>query len=187
MDLGPLRPRLPEALRTPEGRIQIAPELLVSDLERLEARLENENSEDEDGGVFRLIGRRQVRSNNSWMHNVPRLMRGADRCTLLIHPTDAARIGLDSASSDSPQPVRVVSSVGALEVTAEISDEMRPGVVSLPHGWGHDRPGISLSVAEEHPGVSLNDLTDEQRIDRLCGNAAFSAVPVRVERLADPE
>ncbi len=178
VDLGPLEPRLPDVLRTEDRRIDLAPELFLADLERLEDRLDVPAP---DGGAFQLIGRRQVRSNNSWMHNVPRLMRGDDRCTLLIHPDDAARIGLETNGSGEPPRVRVVSRVGAVEAPAEISDEIRPGVVSLPHGWGHDRPGTRLSVAEEHPGVSLNDLTDEQRVDPVCGNAAFSGVPVRLE------
>lgn len=183
IDLGPLRPRLPEALRTDDRRIHLAPEPLLADLDRLEARLEEPASHGE--GALRLIGRRQVRSNNSWMHNVPRLMRGDDRCTLLIHPDDAARLGIETDGSGEPPRVRVVSRVGEVEVPAEISDEIRPGVVSLPHGWGHHRPGTRLSVAQQHPGASLNDLTDEQRVDPVCGNAAFSGVPVRVEPAAE--
>lgn len=180
IDLGPLAPRLPDALRTETGRIDLAPRRLLDDLERLKRR------RDEGGlgnDVLQLIGRRQVRSNNSWMHNVPRLMRGDDRCTLLIHPEDAARLGVETNGSGEPPRVRVVSRVGRVEVPAEISDEVRPGVVSLPHGWGHDRPGTRLSVAEEHPGASLNDLTDDRRVDPVCGNAALSGVPVRVEPL----
>lgn len=178
IDLGPLAPRLPDVLRTENRRIDLAPELLLADLKRLEDRLVDPPSDD---GAFQLIGRRQVRSNNSWMHNVPRLMRGDDRCTLLIHPDDATRLGLETNGSGEPPRVRVSSRTGTVEVPAEISDEIRRGVVSLPHGWGHDRSGTRLSVAEEHPGVSLNDVTDEQRVDPVCGNAAFSGVPVRLE------
>ena len=123
-----------------------------------------------------LIGRRELRSNNSWMHNAERLMRGKPRCTLLMHPDDAATRDLRDGAM-----VRVRSRTGEVDVPVEVSDEVMPGVVSLPHGWGHGGPGVQLRVAVQHAGVSINDLTDEQRIDTLCGNAAFSGVPVRVE------
>ena len=122
-----------------------------------------------------LVGRREVRSNNSWMHNFARLMREEDSCTLLMNPEDAQRRGLENA-----QRVSVSSRTGRVEVPLEVSDQMMPGVVSLPHGWGHDRPGVRLSVAGQHAGASLNDLTDDQFVDPLSGNAAFSGVPVKV-------
>lgn len=177
VDLGPLQPSLPGRLRTPDRRIDLAPDRLVADLDRLRATLNagGANAGDEAGDLV-LIGRRQVRSCNSWMHNYPRLMKGKDRCTLLMHPDDAARRGLEDGAQ-----VRVRSRVGEVEASVEISDEIMPGVVSLPHGWGHHRPGLRLATASAHPGASINDLTDEQRIDPVSGNAAFSGLPVEVE------
>ncbi len=172
LDLGPRRASLPE--RLPTGRIELAPSLYVADLPRVESLLE----EYEPGDRLRLLGRRHVQSNNSWMHNVERLMRGRDRCTLLMHPEDA-----DARALADGQRVEVRSRVGRIEVPLEISDEMRPGVVSLPHGWGHDRPGTRQAIAGRTPGASINDLTDDQIVDPLCGNAAFSDVEVEVRPL----
>jgi anaerobic selenocysteine-containing dehydrogenase len=129
-----------------------------------------------DGYDVILIGRRQLRSNNSWMHNSARLMKGADRCTALLHPDDAAARGLTAGHQ-----VRVTSAVGAIELPLEISDEMRPGVVSIPHGFGHHREDVGWRLAAKKAGASVNDITDPSRVDRLSGNAAFNAVPVRVE------
>ena len=123
-----------------------------------------------------LVGRRHLRSNNSWLHNSQRLVKGPARCTLLVHPDDARRHGVRDG-----ERVRVTSARGSLEATAAVTDEMMPGVVSLPHGWGHDRSGTRMGVASAHAGVSINDITDEHRVDRLTGNAAFSAVPVAIE------
>ena len=175
MDLGPLEPSLPDGLRSRGRRIELAPELFVADLDRLRRRLERPAAANGNGELL-LIGRRDVRSNNSWMHNFPRLMRGRDRCTLLMHPDDADRLGLAGESR-----VVVVSRAGRVTAPLEISDRMMRGVVSLPHGWGHDRPGTRLATANRHPGVSLNDLTDELAIDELSGNAALNGLPVRVE------
>ncbi|MEM9554115.1 MAG: molybdopterin oxidoreductase family protein [Acidobacteriota bacterium] len=175
VDLGALRPAFPERLRTEDRRIHVAPAFYLDDMPRLVASLEEPAGVDD----LVLIGRRQVRSNNSWMHNVPRLMRGKDRCTLLLHPDDAARCELADG-----ELVRVRSRVGAVTAPAEVSDEMMAGVVSLPHGWGHRRRGTRLHVAEEHPGASINDLTDACAVDPLCGTAAFSGVPVEIERAA---
>jgi anaerobic selenocysteine-containing dehydrogenase len=173
VDLGPLAPSLPGRLATKDGTIRLAPERLVGDLERLRGRLVAEVP------PLVLIGRRQVRSSNSWMHNYQRLMRGKDRCTLLMHPKDAERHGVASA-----ERVVVRSRVGQVEVPLEVSDEMMPGVVSLPHGWGHGRPGMRLSVAGDHPGASVNDLTDDAHIDAASGNAALNGLPVSVEAVA---
>ena len=178
VDLGPLEPCLPRALRTAGKRIELAPELFVADLERLRRQLEAPAAA-AGNGELRLIGRRDVRSNNSWMHNFPRLMRGRDRCTLLMHPRDAERLGLAGENQ-----VAVVSRTGRVAAPLELSDQVMPGVVSLPHGWGHGREGTRLGTANRHPGTSANDLTDEQLVDPLCGNAALNGVPVRVERLA---
>lgn len=172
VDLGALEPRLPEVLRTASGKIEIAHELLVGDLVRLDAALEETPPE------FALIGRRQVRSNNTWMHNLPMLARGPYRCTLLVHPDDARRLGL----ADS-EFARVSSRVGAVTASVEISDRMRPGVVSLPHGWGHDAPDTKQRVAAERPGVNANALTDEAELDPLSSTSVLNGVPVRIERV----
>jgi len=177
IDLGPMEPCLPGRLRTPERRIALAPELFTADLARLEQRLAQLAAGAANGGLV-LIGRRHVRSNNSWMHNAPRLMKGKERCTLLVHPDDAARLGI--ADGGEEVRVAVTSGTGRIEVIAEVSDEMMPGVVSLPHGWGHDRPGTRLATAAAHPGASANDVTDPGLVDRLSGNAALSGVPVEV-------
>jgi anaerobic selenocysteine-containing dehydrogenase len=177
VDLGALEPCLPERLGTPGRRIDLAPAPYLADLERLRARLAAEPAE--GNSELRLIGRRQVRSNNSWMHNVPRLMRGKNRCTLLMHPEDAVARGLADGAL-----VEIVSRTGRVRAPLEVTDEIKPGVVSLPHGWGHHRPGTRLATAAATPGASLNDVTDEERIDELSGNAAFSGVPVTVAAAA---
>jgi anaerobic selenocysteine-containing dehydrogenase len=168
VDLGPLQPCLPERLYTPRKRIALAPPRFLADLERLEAA-------GRDANGLLLIGRRDLRSNNSWMHNSSRLVTGRDRCTLLMHPADAGARGLADGQS-----VRVATRAGALETVLELSDAMRPGVVSLPHGWGHHRPGTRLRVASQRPGASANDLTDEQEVDALSGTARLNGVPVEV-------
>jgi anaerobic selenocysteine-containing dehydrogenase len=177
VDLGAHEPCLPARLGTPERRIDLAPEPYLADLDRLRGRIAAgpATATARANGELLLIGRRQVRSNNSWMHNVPRLMRGRDRCTLLMHPDDAARRGLASGIM-----VEIVSRTGSVRAPLEVSEEIKPGVVSLPHGWGHHRPGTRLTTAAQAPGASLNDVTDEERIDELSGNAAFSGVPVTV-------
>ena len=170
VDLGPLTPVLPERLFTEDGCIHLAPQLYLDDLPRLKAFME--------AGPplgFALIGRRHLRSNNSWLHNSERLVRGKPRCTLLVHPDDASRIGLSDGGE-----ARVRSRVGEVVAPVEVSDEIMPGVVSLPHGWGHGRQGVRLKVAAAHAGVSLNDLTDELRVDTLSGVAAVNGVPVEV-------
>jgi anaerobic selenocysteine-containing dehydrogenase len=175
VDLGPHRPCLPGRLATPGRRIDVAPSPFLADLDRLRARLAAPAPEPSHPGPLRLIGRRHVRSNNSWMHNAPRLMRGPDRCTLLMHPDDAAARGLATGMW-----VEVASRTGRVRVPLVVSDEIKPGVVSLPHGWGHHRPGTRQATAAAHPGASANDLTDDERIDTLSGNAALSGVPVTV-------
>jgi anaerobic selenocysteine-containing dehydrogenase len=173
IDLGPLTPALPEALETPARRIALAPERLVADVERLRARAAALGN----GGGLRLIGRRELRSNNSWMHNSARLVKGPERCTLWMHPGDAAARGL--AEGDR---VEVRSRAGAVVVPLSLTSDLMAGVVSLPHGWGHSRPDVALAVAAARPGASLNDLTDELAVDALAGTAAFSGVPVEVQR-----
>jgi anaerobic selenocysteine-containing dehydrogenase len=171
VDLGPLEPRFPGGLHTEDRRIHLAPPAFVADLERVRARL------DADSPPMVLIGRRQLRSNNSWLHNSQRLVKGKPRCTLLVHPDDAARLAL--ASGDQAE---VRSRVGRAVVPVEVSDEIMPGVVSLPHGWGHRREGVALRVAAAQPGESVNDLTDESFLDPMSGTAGFSGVPVEVAR-----
>jgi anaerobic selenocysteine-containing dehydrogenase len=173
LDLGALEPRLPARLYTTNQRIRLAPAELVADLDRLARRAGDLRA---GGQRLVLIGRRQLRSNNSWMHNSERLVKGKRRCTLLMHPEDAAQRGLAAG-----QQVRVRSRAGQVIAPLELSDELMPGVVSLPHGWGHARPGVKLRIASEHAGVSVNDLTDEGFVDALSGNAGFSGVAVEVE------
>ncbi|HEV2780606.1 MAG TPA: molybdopterin oxidoreductase family protein [Actinophytocola sp.] len=172
VDLGPLLPRLPGRLGPRSRRINLAPRQFLDDLPRLRGRLRAAP----DGLV--LIGRRQLRSNNSWMHNSERLVKGRPRCTLLMHPEDAAARGL--AAGDVAE---LSSASGTVEVPVEVTDSIMPGVVSLPHGWGHGRPGVRLAVAAAHPGASVNDVTDERFVDALTGTAAFSGVPVRVKAM----
>ncbi|MDB4948351.1 MAG: Formate dehydrogenase-O, major subunit [Gemmatimonadetes bacterium] len=179
IDIGPLEPRLPERLMTEDRRIHAAPPVLAADVERLRALLADGPSARADGLDLLLIGRRQLRGNNSWMHNYERLMRGRDRCTLMLHADDAAARGIAPGAQ-----VRIRSRTGTVEVPSEVTDALMPGVVSLPHGWGHARPGVRLSVAARHPGASVNDLTDELLVDPVSGNAALNAVPVSVEAVA---
>jgi anaerobic selenocysteine-containing dehydrogenase len=169
IDLGPLAPRIPELLRTPSGRIELAPELLLVDMGRLAESLEQPAPE------LLLVGRRHVRSNNSWMHNLPMLAKGPARCTLQLHPDDAAARGL--AHGDE---ARVTSRVGSVVVAVEVTDAIRPGVVSLPHGWGHDEPGTRLTVAGVRPGANSNVLTDELALDPLSGTSVLNGIPVEV-------
>jgi len=170
IDLGELQPRMPEALRTPSGRIELAAAMLLGDLQHALADLEAAAPE------FVIIGRRDVRSNNSWMHNLPTLAKGPDRCTLLVNPADAQRLKLRDGAM-----ARIQRDGHAVVAPVELSDAMRPGVVSLPHGWGHDRPGARLSLAAQRPGASLNDVLDDNLRDPLSGNAVLSGVAVTIE------
>ena len=169
VDLGPLRPRLPEVLRTPSGTIELAPEPLVADVERLRASLRDQTAR------LVLIGRRDLRSNNSWMHNIDVLVKGRDRCTLLVHPDDATRLGLQHQGR-----AKLAGPGGSVLVPVEVSDSMMPGVVSLPHGWGHDRDGVRLEVAAGHPGVNSNVVAGTEQLDRLSGTAVLNGIPVEV-------
>jgi len=178
IDLGPLGSCLPSRLRTADKQIELAPEVLVRDVERVKAKLLHNASLPSNGNLL-LIGRRQLRSNTSWMHNSQRLVRGKPQCTILMHPADAAQRHLEPG-----QEVSVGSGAVKEIVPIEISEEMMPGVVSIPHGWGHDRPGIQIGVAQEHGGGSINDVTDDLTIDALCGTAAFNGTWVEVEGAA---
>ncbi|WP_066360859.1 molybdopterin-dependent oxidoreductase [Herbidospora mongoliensis] len=163
LDLGPLQSRLPEILTTASGKVELAPPEIIEDVERLRARLDEAHPE------FVLIGRRHLRSNNSWLHNIGPLVGGTNRCTLQINPADVDRLGLG-------EHALIQSAAGELTVVLEPTDKIMPGVVSLPHGWGHD--GVRQRVASGNAGVNVNVLTDEKIIDPLSGNAVFNGVPV---------
>lgn len=170
IDLGPLEPRLPEVLRTPDGMIDLAPEILIGDVSRLLDGLDGRRDH-----PFVLIGRRDLRSNNSWMHNVEVLVKGKPRCTLHCHPDDAIALGL----VDGAEAV-VRSRTGEVRIPVEVTDAIRSGVVSIPHGWGHDVDDVQLSVARGRPGVNSNLLADEELYDPISGNAVLNGIPVSV-------
>jgi anaerobic selenocysteine-containing dehydrogenase len=172
IDLGPLESRIPEVLRTPSGKIELAPPMVIEDLARVRADLARPVPE------LVIVGRRQLRSNNSWMHNLPTLAKGPFRCVALVHPSDAARLQLVSGGR-----ARIDSGGRTVEVVVEVSDEMMPGVVSLPHGWGHDQPGTRMAVAAERPGANLNAILDDQLRDPLSGNAVLTGVPIAMAPL----
>ncbi|MEU8622380.1 molybdopterin oxidoreductase family protein [Streptomyces sp. NPDC048623] len=171
IDLGPLRPRLPGLLKTRSGRVELLPAPIAADLPRLRAALEAVPEPDS----VRLVGRRHLRSNNSWLHNIPSLTGGSNRCTLQVHPDDAERLGLTAGA-----PARIKGAGGELTAEVEVTEAVRPGVVSLPHGWGHDRPGTRLGVAAGHPGVNVNQLLDGSLLDPLSGTAVLNGFPVEV-------
>jgi anaerobic selenocysteine-containing dehydrogenase len=171
LDFGALQAgQIPARLKTKSGKLELAPPEIIADLARLEAR-----GEDDRARPLTLIGRRHLRSNNSWMHNSLRLVKGPPRCTMLINPADARARNLGEGSL-----AEVSSRVGSVQIAVEVTDDMMPGVISIPHGWGHDRDGVRLSVAGAHAGVSVNDLTDEAQIDPLSGTAVLNGVPVEV-------
>ncbi len=169
IDLGPLQPRIPRLLKTRSGKVELLPEPIAAQLPRLAA------AKDRPQDSLVLIGRRHLRSNNSWMHNVRTLNGGSNRCTLQIHPEDAQRLGLTDGAD-----ARVKGDGGEIEVPVEITDGVRRGVVSLPHGWGHDRPGTRMEIARENPGANYNQLLDGTRLDVLSGTAVQNGVPVHV-------
>lgn len=177
VDLGPLQPSFPERLYTEDKRIHLFPAILKEDLPRLRSKFLEWEKFTSDKSQFLLIGRRHLRSNNSWMHNLPKLMTGKLRCTVMIHPNDAHQLGIVN-----DEEVIVESSVGKIQIHAEITEELMQGVVSIPHGFGHNRGGTNQKVATEFSGVSINDLTDDQAIDALSGNAAFSGIKVSIKK-----
>lgn len=170
IDLGPLKPRIPEVLRTPSGKVELAPPMLIADVERARQALA------EPAQDIVIVGRRHVRSNNSWMHNLPLLAKGPFRCTAMVHPADAQRLGLVDGGT-----ARITGKSGqAIDAQVEVTDEMMPGVISVPHGWGHDLADTRMSVAAQRPGVNLNAVLDESLLDPLSGNAVLGGVPVVV-------
>jgi anaerobic selenocysteine-containing dehydrogenase len=173
INFGPMQSRLTDVVSTPEGKVRLAPQYLIDDLPRLAERLRR------DPADLVLVSRRHLRSCNSWLHNVPALMKGKDRCTLLVHPADADANGV--ADGDI---VTVTSAGGSIEVPVEITDAIKPGVVSMPHGWGHGVPGTQLSVANASPGVNTNVLSPPDFLDEPSGNGALNGIPVTVTRSA---
>jgi anaerobic selenocysteine-containing dehydrogenase len=181
IDLGAHEPRLPDVLRTRSGKIELAPEAITADVPRLFQRLED-GAWNGSGPEMVLIGRRQLRSNNSWMHNLNALVKGKDRCTALVNPIDAERYGLEDGDT-----ALLRSAAGEIEVPVEVSDEMMPGVISVPHGWGHDVDGVRMATASAHPGVNSNLLADETGVDAPSGNAVLNGIPVEVMPARDDE
>jgi anaerobic selenocysteine-containing dehydrogenase len=173
IDLGELQESLPNRLFTTDKRINLAPDILVKDLDRLK---KSANISEEKEFPFRLIGRRHLRDDNSWLHNSERLMKGKNRCTVWINSADANELNIENN-----QVVKVSSRVGTVEIPCEITENIARGVVSIPHGYGHGRQGANLDIANNYGGVSLNDLTDEMEIDELTGNAALNGVRVKIE------
>jgi anaerobic selenocysteine-containing dehydrogenase len=169
IDLGPLESRLPGRLFHRDRKLALAPQVYLDDLPRLARRFE------QGGNGLVMIGRRHLRSNNSWMHNSERLVKGPPRCTLMIHPDDAAQRGLIDGGT-----ARVATAKGAIDLPVEVTDTMMPGVVSVPHGWGHGRKGVQLRVAATVAGQSVNDVIDSSRIDELSGTSALTGQPVEV-------
>jgi anaerobic selenocysteine-containing dehydrogenase len=173
INFGPMVPRVPEVLGTSDGKIRLAPQYLLDDLPRLADRLDRAPDE------LVLVSRRHLRSNNSWLHNVGPLMKGKDRCTLLMHEDDATKCGVTTGDV-----VEVASSGGRIEVPVEVTDAIKPGVVSMPHGWGHGKPGTRMAIANGSPGVNTNILSPPTFLDEPSGNGALNGIPVTVTPVA---
>ena len=179
IDLGPMLPCLPERLFTADKTINLAPRECLDNFKELEQNLATTNHDSGSAGFdLRLIGRRDPRTNNSWMHNSFRLVKGKPRCLALVHPQDAESRGINDGDL-----VKVTSRVGAIRIPVALSEEMMPGVISIPHGWGHRMDGVKLEVARQHAGVNTNILTDECFLDSLSGNAALNGVPVALSKV----
>ncbi|GFD94392.1 oxidoreductase [Alteromonas sp. KUL156] len=176
IDLGPLQPSLPHALFHEDKKIHLDFDYFMADLNRVNTHFFEKENQSQS---MVLIGRRHIKTNNSWLHNSPRMVKGNNRCTLQLHPNDGAKYGIGDGDE-----VNVKSRVGQLTIEAEITDAIMPGVVSIPHGWGHNKKGIKLSVASQHPGVNTNILTDDLQVDELSGNAVLNGVPVILEKVS---
>lgn len=176
IDLGPLQPSLPHALFHEDKKIHLDFDYFMADLNRVNTHFFEKENQSQS---MVLIGRRHIKTNNSWLHNSPRMVKGNNRCTLQMHPDDGAKYGIGDGDE-----VNVKSRVGQLTIEAEITDAIMPGVVSIPHGWGHNKKGIKLSVASQHPGVNTNILTDDLQVDELSGNAVLNGVPVILEKVS---
>ncbi len=176
IDLGPMQPCLPERLFNPSKRIQLAPEKMVKTLSRVKEAFLSAADLKEDGYDMMLIGRRHILSNNSWLHNSRRLLKGKNRCTALMHPSDAEKHNIHPG-----EMIEVQSRVGSITLPSELTEDIMPGIVSIPHGWGHDRPGVQLKTAKEFAGVSVNDITDNSVTEELTGSSVFFGVPVCVK------
>lgn len=176
IDLGPLQPSLPHALFHEDKKVHLDFDYFMADLNRVNTHFFEKENQSQS---MVLIGRRHIKTNNSWLHNSPRMVKGNNRCTLQLHPDDGAKYGIGDGDE-----VSVKSRVGQLTIEAEITDAMMPGVVSIPHGWGHNKKGIKLSVASQHPGVNTNILTDDLQVDELSGNAVLNGVPVILEKVS---
>ncbi len=176
IDLGALNSCLPQRLATANKQINLVPKMFLKDVSRLQERLAKVPKRNKE--TFLLIGRRHVRSNNSWLHNSYRLVKGKNRCTAYLHPTDAKRLLIENGDM-----ITVSSRSGEIRLPVEVTDSIMPSVISIPHGWGHTRKGSQLAIASEHPGVSINDITDETLVDKLTGAAALSGQPVTVSKI----
>ena len=175
-DLGPLQSRLPERLYTPKKRIRLAPIGYRKDITRLRKAMEREPTKE-----LLLIGRSHVRSNNYWLHNSHRLVKGKNRCTLMIHSVDAKKAKLKNGDT-----ALVESKVGMLHIETKMKDDIMQGVISIPHGWGHSMPDTQQQIASKHAGVNLNTLSDDKFVDKLTGTAAFNGIPVSVSKVNKP-
>lgn len=178
MVLSPQKNCLPDRLFTKNKRINAVPAIFEKGLGELHKTIVSENTNPENEFDLMLISRRNLRSNNSWFHNVASMHKKNNKCTVWINPADANRLGIETGIM-----VHVESRVGAIAIEAEITDRIMQGVICIPHGWGHDRKGVKLSIATKNPGVSVNDITDQSRVDTICGNAVFSGVPVKINRI----
>jgi anaerobic selenocysteine-containing dehydrogenase len=178
LDLGPLKTCLPDYLHNEEKRINAVPQIFAKGLSELKKKLDEETHVHEKEFDLLLVSRRNIRTNNSWLHNVAGMHNKTNQCTVWVNPADADRLGIVAGAL-----VEVSSRVGAISIEAEVTDRIMQGVICIPHGWGHGRKGVKLSIATKNPGVSVNDITDHTRVDTICGNAVFSGVPVKIARI----
>jgi len=178
LNLGYMKPRIPGVLNTKDNKIQMAPPIFINGLKSVKEKLSKAVPQ-RDPSSFMLIGRRHIRSNNSWLHNIAGLNKGKNRCTAMMNTADAEALGLAIG-----ELVNVKSDTGTITLPVEITDNMMPGVVSIPHGYGHNKNGIKLSVASgtHSGGVSVNDITDQNRLDEVTGNAAFSGQVITITK-----